>query len=85
MIAIIPLLAGLLLGRFTRRSVAIPVVAAIWALAVAVLAATAPEHGAEATAAIPLGAALAVLTAAITFAGIVWRSRALRAAAVSVP
>lgn len=73
MSAILPLLGGLLLGRFAPPRAAVAVQVAFYALAAAALIATAPDHGSSYGGGVLLSLVLAPLSA-FTYA-IGWRLR----------
>jgi len=79
--AILPLLGGLLLGRFVRPRTAVPVQAALYLVAAVLLIITAPEHGARHTKGAMLSLVLAPLAALTFFLGTLWRRRSQRSAA----
>ena len=75
MFALLPVLGGLILGRFCPARPAIGIQVALYGIAAAVLIATAPEHGASRTSGIWLSMALAPLSALTVFIGWAWRRR----------
>lgn len=76
MIAVLPLIGGVLLSRFAnRRATAIGVEILLFALAAAVLIATAPDHGRGYGAGVLLSAVLAPLCALAMLLGTLWRGR----------
>jgi hypothetical protein len=79
MFAILPLLGGLLLGRFTTVRVAVTTQCVFFAIAAAVLVATAPDHGASHLDGLWLSLVLAPLSALTVFLGRIWRRRTLNA------
>ncbi|MGF7235136.1 MAG: hypothetical protein ACQSGP_09275 [Frankia sp.] len=79
MSAILPLLGGLLLGRFAPVRPAIAVQIAFYAVAAAALIATAPNHGSGYAGGVILSLVLAPLSAVAYFIGWSWRRRAQRA------
>jgi len=79
MTAILPLLGGLLLGRFAPARVAIALQVVFYALAAAALIATAPDHGGSHTDGVLLSLVLAPLSALTYFIGWLWRRRTQRA------
>jgi hypothetical protein len=79
MFAILPLLGGLVLGRFTPSRTAIAVQIAFYAAASAVLISTAPDHGGSHTDGVFLSLILAPLSALTVGIGSIWRRRSQRA------
>lgn len=76
MAALLPLLGGILLARFQgRRHLVIGIEVALYALAAAVLVATAPDHNASYAKGAVLSAVLAPLCALAVVLGLVWRRR----------
>lgn len=76
MAALLPLIGGVLLARFaTRRATVIAVEILLYALAAAVLIATAPNHGHSYTSGVILSAVLAPLCALAVVLGSLWRNR----------
>jgi drug/metabolite transporter (DMT)-like permease len=76
MSAVLPLLGGLLLGRFVaNRRVAIAVQVAFFAIAATVLIASAPSHGASHGEGLLLAVILAPVSAATLALGGVWQHR----------
>ncbi|WP_261565113.1 hypothetical protein [Frankia gtarii] len=82
MFAILPLLGGVLLGRFASTRIAVAVQIAFYAIASAVLVATAPDHGGSHTDGLWLSLVLAPLSALTVFIGWTWRRRSQRSARV---
>ncbi|MDT3440287.1 MULTISPECIES: hypothetical protein [unclassified Pseudofrankia] len=78
MTAILPLLGGLLLGRFAAIRVAVGIQIALYAVAAASLILTAPDHGGSYTDGVLLSLVLAPLSALTFFLGRLWRKRAQR-------
>jgi hypothetical protein len=77
MSALVPLIGGLLLARFAgRRVVVISAELVLFALAAAVLIATAPSHDSSYGTGVVLSAILAPLSALTVVLGSLWRSRA---------
>jgi hypothetical protein len=77
MIAVLPLLAGLLLARFlARRATVVSLESLLFALAAAVLIATAPNHDHGYAGGVILSAVLAPLCALTVLLGTIWRNRA---------
>jgi drug/metabolite transporter (DMT)-like permease len=75
-IALLPLIAGILLARLvTRREVVIGVEVALFALAAIVLVSTAPDHGNSHAAGALMAAVLAPLCALTVVLGTLWRGR----------
>jgi hypothetical protein len=75
-IALVPLIAGLLLARYiAQRGVVIGIEVALFALAAAVLIATAPDHDHSRGAGVLMSVALAALCALVVVLGSVWRTR----------
>lgn len=76
MIALLPLIGGLLLARFiARREIVIGLELALLGLAAAVLIATAPDHDHSRGSGVLLSVALAALCALTVLVGSVWRRR----------
>jgi hypothetical protein len=76
MLAVLPLLGGLLLGRFVSdRRIAVVLQLAFYAIAAAVLIASAPSHGASHGKGVVLALVLAPVSAATFFLGTVWQRR----------
>lgn len=69
MFALLPLIGGLLLGRFAARKVAITVQVVFFAVAIAALTISAPDHSASYADSLWIGPALAVLSAGTLLAG----------------
>ncbi|WP_163550592.1 hypothetical protein [Candidatus Frankia nodulisporulans] len=78
MSAILPLLGGLLLGRFATTRLAVGIQVALYAVAAAALIATAPDHGGSHTDGVLLSLVLAPLSALTFFIGWRWRRHAQR-------
>ncbi|MBL7487757.1 hypothetical protein I6A60_08955 [Frankia sp. AgB1.9] len=78
MSAILPLLGGLLLGRFAHLRLALGIQVALYAIAAATLIATAPSHDASYTDGLLLSLVLAPLSALTFFIGWRWRRHAQR-------
>jgi hypothetical protein len=77
MLAALPLIGGLLLGRFVGNvRIAIALQIAFYAIAAAALIATAPDHGASHGEGVALALVLAPVAAATLFLGTVWQRRA---------
>lgn len=77
MFAVLPLLGGLLLGRFVNdRRVAIAIQLALFAVASAVLIASAPDHGATHTHGLLIAMVLAPVSAATFTLGTLWQHHA---------
>jgi hypothetical protein len=80
MSAVLPLLGGLLLGRFVaNRAVAYAAQAALYAAAAAILIATAPSHGSSHGQAAILALVLAPAAVATFALGTFWKSRSTTA------
>ena len=76
MIAVLPLLGGLLLGRFVaNRGVAVGLQVAFFAIAAVVLIATAPDHAASHGEGALFAAVLAPISIATFVLGVAWRNR----------
>jgi hypothetical protein len=76
MSALLPLLGGLLLARFiAQRGIVVGVELVFFAIAAAILIATAPDHGHGYAAGVVLSAVLAPLCVLAVVLGFVWRSR----------
>jgi drug/metabolite transporter (DMT)-like permease len=76
MSAVLPLLGGLLLGRFVaNRRIAIAVQVALYAIAATALVASAPSHGASHGDGLLLAVVLAPVSAATLAFGVVWQHR----------
>jgi hypothetical protein len=76
MLAVLPLIGGLLLGRFVGNlRIAVAVQVAFYAIAAAVIIATAPDHGASHGKGVVLALVLAPVSAATLFLGIAWQRR----------
>lgn len=82
MFALLPLVAGVLLGWLAPRKVAIAAQILCYGIAVAVLTLTAPDHGGSHRDGILLGLGLAVLSVGTLYAGF-WLARRRRDAHVS--
>jgi hypothetical protein len=80
MSALLPLLGGLLMARYLadRRAV-IGIDVVLYALAAAVLVATADDHGHSTGSGVLLAAVLAPLSVLTVVLGLVWRSRSMSA------
>jgi ribose/xylose/arabinose/galactoside ABC-type transport system permease subunit len=79
MFALLPLVGGILLARFLgSRSTVVGVEIAFFAIAAAVLIATAPDHGHGYGAGVLLSVVLAPLCALAVVLGTVWRNRSAR-------
>jgi peptidoglycan/LPS O-acetylase OafA/YrhL len=75
-IALLPLLAGLLLARFVaRRDIVVGLELGLFALAALVLIATAPDHHHSHGAGVLLSVVLAPLCALAVVLGSLWRGR----------
>jgi drug/metabolite transporter (DMT)-like permease len=76
MFAVLPLVGGLLLGRFvTNRRAAIAVQIVLFAIAAAILIATAPSHDSSYGSGIIFAVILAPVSAATLALGSLWQSR----------
>ena len=76
MSAVLPLLGGLLLGRFVAdRRLAIAAQVVLFLIAAAVLVASAPTHDASHAQGALLAAILAPVSAAVFALGTLWRTR----------
>jgi hypothetical protein len=76
MAALLPLIGGVLLARFVAsRSTVIGVEAGLYALAAAVLIATAPDHGHGYASGVILSLVLAPLCVLAVVLGSLWRNR----------
>lgn len=76
MAALVPLIGGILLARFAaRRTLVIGVELVLFALAAAVLIATAPDHGHSYGSGVVLTIVLAPLCAMAVVLGSMWRAR----------
>jgi hypothetical protein len=81
MFALLPLIGGVLAGRFAPRRLAIALQVLFWAIAVVVLTLTAPEHGGTYTDGFLIGPAVALVSAGTLLLGMWLRRRtAVRAA-----
>jgi predicted lysophospholipase L1 biosynthesis ABC-type transport system permease subunit len=79
MFAILPIVGGVLLGLFAPRRAAVGGQIALWAIAAAVLTATAPRHGGSYADGWLIAPALAVVSALTLLAGLyLARRRAAR-------
>lgn len=77
MSAVLPLLGGLLLGRFVdNRRVAIAVQAVFYAISAAALIVSAPSHGSTYGVGVLLAAILVPVSVATFWLGTVWQHRA---------
>ena len=74
MFAILPIVGGVLLGLFAPRRIAIAVQLVFWAVATAVLVATAPDHGGSYSDGWLIGPALAVVSGLTLLLGL-WLAR----------
>jgi hypothetical protein len=74
MFALLPIVGGLLLGWLAPRTIAIAVQIAFYAIAVAMLTLTAPNHGGQYSDGILIGLGLAVVSAGTLFLGF-WLAR----------
>jgi hypothetical protein len=80
MLAILPLIGGLLLGRFVHNMrVAAAIQAAFYAIAAAVLISTAPDHGSTHAKGVVFALVLAPVSVATLYLGTMWRHRATTA------
>jgi hypothetical protein len=79
MSAILPLVGGLLLGRFVSARIAVPVQVALYLLAAVLLIVSSPRHGASHADGAVLSLVLAPLAALTLFLGMLWRRRSRRA------
>ncbi|MDX6300268.1 MAG: hypothetical protein QOF53_1482 [Nocardioidaceae bacterium] len=80
MIALLPLLGGVLLARLiAQRGIVIGIELALYALAAAVLITTAPNHNHSHGAGVLMSAALAALCVLAVVLGSLWRGRTPRA------
>jgi hypothetical protein len=76
MVAVLPLVGGLLLGRFVaNRRLAMAVQIAFFSVAAAVLVATAPDHDSSYRQGVVLAAILAPVSVATFALGLGWRRR----------
>lgn len=76
MVALLPLIGGVLLSRFTaRRATVVGVEVLLFALAAAVLIVTAADHGHGYGAGVILSVVLAPLCVVAVVMGSLWRSR----------
>lgn len=76
MSAVLPLVGGLMLGRFvSNRRVAIAIQAVLFAIAATVLIASAPSHGSSYGIGVLLAAILAPASIATFALGTVWQHR----------
>lgn len=81
MSALLPLVGGLLLGRFVANTrIAIAAQAAFFAIAATVLIVTAPSHGASYTQGLLFALILVPLSAATLYLGAIWQRRTAGAA-----
>jgi hypothetical protein len=78
MFAILPLVGGVLAGWKLDRRAAIATQFVLWAVAVAVLTLTAPQHGDSYSAGLVIGPALAVVSAGTLALGFVAARRSTR-------
>ena len=77
MSAVLPLLGGLLLGRFVRNlRIAAAIQVAFYAIAAAALIASAPSHGSSHAQGAILAIVLAPVSAATFYLGTIWQHRA---------
>jgi len=77
MSAVLPLLGGLLVGRFVANlRIAIAVQLALFAVAAALLIATAPDHGSSHGQGVLFALVLAPVSVATFYLGTVWQHRA---------
>ena len=77
MSAVLPLLGGLLVGRFvTNLRIGIAAQLALFAIAAAALIATAPDHGASHGQGVLFALVLAPVSVATFYLGTVWQHRA---------
>jgi hypothetical protein len=81
MAALLPLVGGVLLARFTARRPTVAGVLVLYALAATVLIATAPDHGHSYSSGVILSLVLAPLCVLAVVIGGLWRSRARSSAA----
>jgi hypothetical protein len=85
MSALLPLLGGLLLARFiAQRGIVVGVELVFFAVAAAVLIATAPDHGHGHGSGVLLSAVLAPLCVLAVVLGFVWRNRSVSEQSVRV-
>ncbi|MEO8696423.1 MAG: hypothetical protein ABI658_23115 [Acidimicrobiales bacterium] len=76
MSAVLPLIGGLLLGRFVKDlRVAAAIQVAFYAIAAALLISSAPDHGASHTQGAVLALVLAPVSVATLYLGTMWRHR----------
>jgi len=76
MLAVLPIIGGLLLGRFVANiRIAIALQLAFYALAAAVIIATAPDHGSSHGKGVVFALVLAPVSAAMLFLGTLWQRR----------
>lgn len=84
MAALLPLVGGLLLARFIgRRAVVVAVSIVLYALAAAVITATAPSHSSSYGVGLLLSAVLAPGCVLTVLLGSWWRQRSLRTSSAS--
>jgi drug/metabolite transporter (DMT)-like permease len=80
MLAVLPLIGGLLLGRFVNDlRFAAAIQAAFYAVAAAVLISTAPDHSSTHAKGAVLALVLAPVAAATLYLGRIWQQRATTA------
>ncbi|MDX6287176.1 MAG: hypothetical protein QOG53_2661 [Frankiales bacterium] len=78
MAALLPLIGGLLLARFAaRRAMVVGVEVVLFAVAAAVLIATAPDHDSSYRTGVILSVVLAPLCALAVVLGSLWRQRSV--------
>ena len=76
MSAVLPLLGGLLLGRFVNNlRIAAAIQVALYAVAAALIIGSAPSHGASHTQGAVLAIVLAPVSAATLYLGTLWQHR----------
>jgi hypothetical protein len=75
MFALLPIIGGVLLGRFAPRGVAVAVQVLLFAIAATILTLTAPEHGGSYTDGYLIVPATAAVSALTLLLGIWLRSR----------
>jgi hypothetical protein len=75
MFALLPLIGGILAGRFAPRRTAIVLQVLFWAVATTVLTLTAPDHGGTYTDGFLIGPAVALVSAGTLLLGMWLRRR----------
>jgi hypothetical protein len=75
MAVVLPLIGGVLLGRFVEWTWAVVGQAALAVIAIVVLTLTAPEHGGSYNDAVVITAIVVLLSALTLFLGRLWRRR----------